>query len=353
MFKEAYDDLVASVTGNGGTMPSEADAFKAFIASLNNEDFTLENINSDNDVAALLDEKSELMLRTPGNIFVGGNILDRGITIPNLIAFYYGRNPRTMQADTVLQHSRMYGSRPRDDLAVTRFYTSNGVYSRLFRINSFENALREAFENGAHDRGVVFIQTDAQRAVRPCAPNKVLLSDVIAAGPGRLVLPTSFDTAKGAEAAQAQKSLDALIARLCPNDGTFVSIQKKDAISIIDLIAETLVFDDVEFEWDAMKSMLDYYSKPGTAAGAVDLIRYSGRQLSREASGDRTGISILGTPAARAKILNEKREHPALVLLEQLGGHALGWASTRHFWWPILAPPPGSKPVVFASKVAA
>jgi len=59
--------------------------------------------------------------------------------IPNLIAFYYGRNPRTMQADTVLQHSRMYGNRDRRDLAVTRFYTSRDVYDRLYTINDFEN----------------------------------------------------------------------------------------------------------------------------------------------------------------------------------------------------------------------
>src|SRR6201999_2356440 len=106
--------------------------------------------NSDQVVLNLLDEKSELRLRTPYNIFIGGNILDRGITIPNLIAFYYGRNPKTMQADTVLQHSRMYGSRDLRDLAVTRFYTSRGVYDRLYTINEFENALRNAFESGAH-----------------------------------------------------------------------------------------------------------------------------------------------------------------------------------------------------------
>ncbi|MFC7478467.1 Z1 domain-containing protein [Dankookia sp. GCM10030260] len=353
LFKDAYDDLAASVKGNGGVMPSEPDAFKAFIASLNNEDFTLENVNSDNDVAALLDENSELMLRTPGNIFVGGNILDRGITIPSLISFYYGRNPRVMQADTVLQHSRMYGSRPREDLAVTRFFTSNGVYDRLFKINTFENALREAFENGTHDRGVVFIQNDARRAVRPCAPNKILLSDVVAAGPGHLFLPTSFDTVRGAEAVKIQKTLDALVNKLCPLDGEFRTIKKADTHAIIDLIAETLEFDDVDFEWGAMKAMIDYYSKSGTSAGAVDLIRYSGRRLSRAASGDRTGISILGTPTVRTKVLTEKRTNPALVLLQQVGGHDLGWASTREFWWPILAPPPGSKPVVFASKVAA
>src|SRR4051812_18183998 len=57
-------------------------------------------------------------------------IFDRGITIPNMIAFYYGRNPKTMQADTVLQHSRMYGARDRRDLAVTRFHKRDIVDNR-------------------------------------------------------------------------------------------------------------------------------------------------------------------------------------------------------------------------------
>jgi len=82
------------------------------------------------------------------HIFVGGNILDRGITIPNLIAFYYGRNPRTMQADTVLQHSRMYGNRDRRDLAVTRFFTSRDVYDRLYTINSFEKCFTTGIREG-------------------------------------------------------------------------------------------------------------------------------------------------------------------------------------------------------------
>ena len=71
-------------------------------------------------------------------MFIGGSILDRGITVPNLISFYYGRNPSRMQADTVLQHSRMYGARPKADLAVTRFYTSRGVYNRLSQIHRLE-----------------------------------------------------------------------------------------------------------------------------------------------------------------------------------------------------------------------
>lgn len=160
---------------------------------------------------ALLDERAELKLRTPFNIFVGGNILDRGITIPNLIAFYYGRNPKTMQADTVLQHSRMYGNRDRRDLAVTRFYTSRVVYDRLYTINEFENALRSAFETGAHEQGVVFIQSDSANRVRPCAPNKVLLSNLVAVRPTGLYLPTGFQTRTGRELAAAERELNPLI----------------------------------------------------------------------------------------------------------------------------------------------
>ena len=62
-------------------------------------------VNSDTEIKKLLAEDGQLKLRTPFNIFIGGQILDRGITISNLIAFYDGRNPNRFQQDTVLQHS--------------------------------------------------------------------------------------------------------------------------------------------------------------------------------------------------------------------------------------------------------
>src|SRR5262249_30228697 len=148
-FEDAYRDLEKSVSADRGRTPSQDEAFNMLIEAFQSEDVVRERVNSDSDVMALLDEKAELRLRTPLNIFVGGNILDRGITIPHLIAFYYGRNPRTMQADTVLEHSRMYGNRDPRDIAVTRLYTSQGVYDT---INEFENTLRDAFESGTHDQ---------------------------------------------------------------------------------------------------------------------------------------------------------------------------------------------------------
>lgn len=352
LFDPAYDDLSASITADRGRMPDRHAAFAMFIDALQSDDVVREKVNSDQNVMALLDSKGELHLRTPYNIFVGGNILDRGITIPNLIAFYYGRNPRTMQADTVLQHSRMYGNRDRRDLAATRLYTSQGVYDRLYTINSFENTLRHAFEGGAHDQGVVFIQRDATLRVRPCAPNKVLLSDIVAVRPSGLLLPTGFQTLGGAKMTAIQANLDRLIDTAWCDTGKFRAIDRERAFEIISTIEESFLFDGGEFEWDAMRGLIDYYSDAERGGdGTVLLLAETGRHLDRARSGDKSGLSVLGT-ALRATVVDSPRSKPALILLQQEGTHGLGWGGKR-FWWPILALPSDVEPCVFAGKTAA
>jgi len=351
IFDVAYADLGASVAADKGRMPKPAEAFEMFVEALQGGDVVREKVNSDNAVMALLDEQSELRLRTAFNIFVGGNILDRGITIPNLIAFYYGRNPQTMQADTVLQHSRMYGNRDRRDLAVARFYSSRDVYDRLYTINEFENALREAFESGAHEQGVVFIQSDAANRVRPCAPNKVLLSNVVAVRPTGLYLPTGFQTAGVRHLKEAERELDKLIPAAARDKKAFVELDCGSALHIISIIEKTMLFSDNEFEWDAMRGLLDYYSDVRDGGnGKVLLLAETGRKLSREKSGDKSGLSILGGGAIRDLVLDPARSKPALVLLQQEGTRAQEWSGHK-FWWPILAAPGTVEPCVFATKV--
>src|SRR5665213_3996661 len=349
LFDDAFNDLESSVKPGGGAMPDREEAFDTFIDALQSDDIVVERVNSDTHVMALIDSNAELRLRTLYNIFVGGNILDRGITIPNLIAFYYGRNPKTMQADTVLQHSRMYGNRERRDLAVTRFYTSRAVYDRLYTINEFENTLRKAFETRAHDQGVIFLQADATGSVRACAPNKVLLSDVVTVSESSMLLPTDFQTRGGGAMAAIQAKLDKLIKPEWRN-GEFVEIERKTALAIIDAIEESMEFDSVEFEWDAMRALIDYYADVN-GDGKILLLAETGRKLDRIKSGDKSGRSILGT-ALRAKVLNTPRAKPALVLLQQEGGRDRGWTA-HHFWWPVFAAPSDAEPCVFATKVAA
>lgn len=350
IFDETFDDLSKSITAHGTKMPDKKSIFASFITVLKGDEVVRETVNSDNDVLALLDENAELKLRTSFNIFVGGNILDRGITVPNLISFYYGRNPKTMQADTVLQHSRMYGNRDRNDLAITRFYTSTTVSNRLYTINTFENALREAFETGAHERGVVFIQSDSKGRVRPCAPNKVLLSNVVAVKPTGLYLPTDFDTIAATSLKKITQKLDGLISIADRDKGKFFEIDKETAIKILDLIEETMEFSTSDFEWDAMRGLLDYYCSI-SGSDKILCLAETGRQLDKKSSGDKSGLSIIGGTGIRKLVQASTRDIPALILLQQTGEKSLNWSGAP-FWWPVLAAPANVEPCVFATKVS-
>lgn len=351
LFNEAYKDLARSVEANQGHMPAADEAFEDVKAMIGDGELNVQRVNSDAQLEPLLDaETAELRLRTQANLFIGGSILDRGITVPNLIAFYYGRNPKRMQADTVLQHSRMYGARHRDDLAVTRFYTSRGVHTRLSKIYALETALREAFESGAHDAGVVFIQSDARHGFVPCAPSKVKLSDVVTVRANEVLLPTGFDTIAATRLGRQMTHIEKLVPNSAIGAKAFVGIPLEDAIALIDAIEPTLELEeDGGFEWDAMRGLLRYYAE--RSDGKVLILAETGRRLHRERSGDRSGLSILGTTELRDLVRSSTRSAPAIVLLRQVGGPELGWKAGP-FWWPMLAAPPRATPCVYATKVA-
>ena len=84
----------------------------------------------------------EIKLDAVYNIFVGGNKLGRGVTIENLLVSYYGRNPKRPNADTVLQHARMYGYR-HNDLGVTRLFLPEKLADHFGLIHDMESALRD------------------------------------------------------------------------------------------------------------------------------------------------------------------------------------------------------------------
>ena len=128
--QDAYDDLAAThkalAKSNFDDLLEAIEFFSPGIA------VKLVNGETDEDVA----------VRSPYNLFVGGNKLGRGVTIKNLLVSYYGRNPRTPQADTVLQHARMYGYR-RKDLGLLRLFLPNELHVVFRAINRMERSLRE------------------------------------------------------------------------------------------------------------------------------------------------------------------------------------------------------------------
>jgi len=84
----------------------------------------------------------DVAVKSPYNLFVGGNKLGRGVTIKNLLVSYYGRNPKRPQADTVLQHARMYGYR-RKDIGLLRLFLPTELHVVFKAINKMERGLRE------------------------------------------------------------------------------------------------------------------------------------------------------------------------------------------------------------------
>lgn len=128
--QDAYDDLAATHKGLAKCSLDELlEAIEFFSPGIA---VKLVNGETDEDVA----------VRSPYNLFVGGNKLGRGVTIKNLLVSYYGRNPRTPQADTVLQHARMYGYR-RKDLGLLRLFLPNQLHVVFRAIHRMERSLRE------------------------------------------------------------------------------------------------------------------------------------------------------------------------------------------------------------------
>ncbi len=178
LIDNSFNQFSESNKLNNESVPSFEEVKRRIYEALSNGYIGVTKINFENQIAALLDRNGQLRLDNPFNIFIGGQILDLGLTIDNLIGFFYGRNLNTFQQDTVLQHSRMYGARSINDMTVTRLYTSSRIYNALFAMHTFDTALREAFEKGIHsgDDGVVLVEIDSQGTIRPCTPNKILIT---------------------------------------------------------------------------------------------------------------------------------------------------------------------------------
>ncbi len=80
-------------------------------------------------------------VRGAPNFIIGGNIVGRGLTIPNLLVTYYVRKPKTTQMDTMLQHARMFGYR-RSLMPYTRVFLPRSLAVRFWGIHVAEQELR-------------------------------------------------------------------------------------------------------------------------------------------------------------------------------------------------------------------
>lgn len=79
------------------------------------------------------------------NIMVGGNMLDRGVTIPGLAITYITRQARNSQADTVEQRARWFGYKRRY-LNLCRIFTSRKIAEVYTELLSHEDDFWESLQ---------------------------------------------------------------------------------------------------------------------------------------------------------------------------------------------------------------
>jgi hypothetical protein len=248
----------------------------------------------------------------------------------------------------------MYGARPQADLAVTRFYTSPAIYQVLETIHEFDAGLREAFQNGGYDAGVVFIRQEGQKIVA-CSPNKVLISTLTTLKGGKRLLPIGFQTGYKTHIINKIEKLDHLIDCLAPTNQPYL-VDLKSAAEIVALIDKTYDYNgDPIFKWnvEAFLASLAYITRmcpDPDQKGKIYLLVRKGRDNVRiRQEGryfDTPDTSHIEGEIAKQVAINT----PMLMLFRQQGAKDRGWRDCP-FWWPVLHMPQKMGTVVFASDV--
>jgi hypothetical protein len=318
------------------------------------EDYHIFVINSDQRVIDLANDEGQLKLETAMNFFIGGQVLDRGITIDNLLGIFYGRDPKTSQMDTVLQHARMYGSRSKADIALTRMYTTERIFERMKEIHEIDESLRESLQKKS-DHEIVLMQASEQGRIKPTSPNRIRLGNVTTLRSYKTKYPYGFETKGKIEVTRVTSKIDAYL-RSIP--GFTNTIRKSFIITfeqfevILDLIDtgnlnyELGVALDI-FVWKTIVKKMFEECKINDMHCYVQ----EGRDLPRlQSNGEPmdapfSGKSREGSDYGYCIQCITKSNKPVLMLLRQ-DGTAEGWKDAP-FYWPVLVNPAFKRPLLF------
>ena len=319
-------------------------------------------VNSDEDVENLLDASGQLELRHEANVFVGGSILDRGITIANLIAFVYGRSPQRMQMDTVLQHARMYGARKMADVAVTRFHTTNQLYVRLKRINSMDDSLRKQFEDAlaaGRDLRDAFVCRENNGTIVPCAPNRLLIASLATVSPLSRHLPIGFQTDCQTRIQEIVSGIDTTLLKSPGYEGRdengIFEIDRAVAIDLLRKIRTTYIYNrpidkNRGLEWD-VEEMVGILEWALDGRQSLYCLRRENRELSRYrgngAFANAPDDGRIDLEPARARAIDV----PVLMFIRENGSVENGWRGTP-FYWPVLLVQQNVRSAIYGKKLS-
>lgn len=353
LLTKSYASIRKSVLKYDLEMPDFDKIKDGFYRYIDDGYYSVDVVNADQDIDSLLDDDTgELYLKTPCSIFIGGQILDRGVTIPNMIGFYYGRNPVTMQQDTVLQHSRMFGYR-KDLLPVTRFYTTERIHSNMEKITEIDETLRNDIAKGNLGEGVYFITNEkqdkkfGQGGIKPCSPSKISVSDIILLKQYKRLLPVGFSPVSKSE----YNSMNIKIEKIIDNkESRFsMSLSKEKSIELISLVYKTIQDDD-SGKFVSVEEFITTLKYMSEGKDTINFIVRKDRNIKKY----RENGNLVDSPDDGNKDLPEARklanDTPCVMLFAQNGTDD-SW-NFRPFWWPVLVAPKNVPQTMYASKVA-
>lgn len=337
-------------------LPPRTAVIKRMQQIFEREDYRIYVVNSQNDVPNMLDDSGQLKLSCTANIFVGGSILDRGITIGKMICFFYGRDPKRFQMDTVLQHARMFGARDKEDMAVTRFHTTPAIYQVFSHMNEIDDQLRETLisweaESGDAPLEAIFVGYD--KVIKPCASQKIKVADTLVLKSHYRLYPRGFQAGYKTNIGRTILRIDQLLKENFKPIGKkdFGKLPKNIALEIIDLIRSSYLYEErynnLAYIWNEqdMKGAIEYAS----SQSGEDYI-YCLHRTNRSIGRYRENGNFTNSPDTGSIDLKPSRELaktiPVLMLLRQNGDEAQGWNGSP-FYWPVLVLPQELPPAIF------
>lgn len=354
MLVASYESLSLSVAAHGHTMPSFDEMEVEFYKLLQAEQWTVlavngkplanaQNTKDDANQSIKIDNESgDLILPSAASILVGGQILDRGITIPNMLGFYYTRNPETKQQDAMLQHSRMFGYR-KHLLPVTRFYTTHSLHDIMKRFTEFDMALRDDIALGKQGHGVYFIKGEppgtSDVSMVSCAADKVLASDFAVLRPGKRFLPVGFTPKPESDYEKASTTINTIL-----GNEEKKSVQKVTIDRAVELIQAA--YSSFEKDEDSASTKGRATLGYETELSMITNLRYLMENLTEltvvvvrgKATNKYHGQNNLlsNSPDSQsdsATVSQNNSDAPVLLLLEQTKQKS--W-DDKAFWWPVL-----------------
>lgn len=313
--KASYDELCST---HEGLRQSNFDDLLEAVGFLS-PGITVKLVNGETD--------EDVAVKSPLNLFVGGNKLGRGVTIKNLLVSYYGRHPKRPQADTVLQHARMYGYR-RKDIGLLRLFLPRELHTVFQAINKMERGLRDLIARNPTEefRGVY-----VERGLSPTRKNVLAPGSIGVYSGGSNYNPAQV--LRDETVRVSTEKIDKKLANIA--DKSFAEISIEDMQALIRLTMPDPMQSEHIWNPEAVAESLAQFAKlHGHVTGYV----WVDRDRELEANRRETAGILAG-----GEFTNIPPDKIALYILRTKAGRRKNAA-----WWPQIRFPDGRYAFAFA-----